>query len=152
SAHHRPRDLLEAVQDVPALGPQLYPRGVALRQDRLVAAAAIAIPRDLRKHDHEPALPGRLRVDRAVGDQRAEGPRLDLAHATRDHGGVAGVRALLPEERALLGFRVRNPVRVLLLLCAHLDLPLRGAHPARARLADSLKRAEKKSGRLGRPW
>jgi len=65
-----------------------------------------------------------------------------------DHGGVSGIRALLPAERALLGFRVRDPVCLFLVLRAHLDLSVRGAYRSRQGLADALK---KNRGALGAP-
>src|SRR5207302_10997561 len=50
-----------------------------------------------------------------------------------------------PEERALLELRVRHPLRLLLVLRAHLDLSLRRADRKGARLAYALSPREIKS-------
>jgi len=106
SYHRRSRNLFQAVQDVPALGSELHPRGIPIRRDRVVAALwsrALAFYESAITNLRYPV--GYASI--ALWAMNALKDRRRSCACAGDHGGVAGLRALLPQERAFLGLRVR---------------------------------------------
>src|SRR3954469_14452987 len=134
--HHRPDHLLEARQDVSAVGSQLRARGAALLAHRLEAAADRARRLALRDGAHQPPLPDRLRELVPVAGSRLGGPcrAYPPGRARRDGDGVRP--ALLPAQRTLDGFPLRRALRRLLRGGAVLDPSLRRLHGAIALVAD----------------
>src|SRR5437762_2489792 len=94
------------------MGSKLCPGRNALRADRMGAAAARAPDRAVRYKHHQSTLSGRLYITRNAGPVQHHASFDPGAHGDRDRRGVDVLYALLPENRALVGFRVWNSVRV----------------------------------------